>query len=256
MFKRSSVTKMLIAELVRTTHTLPRGQDQYDAQTYLSPTGRTIAKVMVCGTAIEMEDVGKDSSMWRVRISDPSGTIQVYAGMYQPEAAAILSQLEIPCFVSVVGKLNIYEPEEGSHIVSIRPDSVTVIDSKSRDDFILDASLSLLRSVRKIDDETMNRVASIYGDKEDRESYIFVARQAIESLLPEQTDPRGDHRIGQHTQNHNAGEDKDKQDSPPKLDKSKSPPPSSQGKTGKLINDGIKSTGSPMEQMLRLAILY
>ena len=189
-FKRASVTKMPIAELTRTIHALPKGQEQYEAQTYLSPAGRTIAKVMICGTAIEKEDVGKDSSLWRVRISDPSGTVQVYAGMYQPEAAAVIAQLEIPCFVAVVGKLHIYEPESGSYRVSVRPDSVTVIDGKARDDFILDASLSLIRSVRKTDDETMKRVADIYGEKDDKETYLFVARQAIESLLP---DPDHDH---------------------------------------------------------------
>ena len=209
-FKRSSVTKMPIAELIRTTHALPKSEEQYEAQTYLSPTGRTIAKVMICGTAIEKEDVGKDSSsMWRLRISDPSGTVQVYAGMYQPDAAAVIAQLDIPCFVAVVGKLHIYEPESGSHIVSIRPDSVTVIDGKTRDDFILDASLSLIRSVRKTDDETMKKVANIYGEKDDKETYIFVARQAIESLLPCERE----HRIGQPHTLSNTGEDKqDKQE--------------------------------------------
>lgn len=181
-FKRAGVTKIPIAELIRTTHALPKGSEQYEAQTYLSPAGRTIAKVMICGTAIEKEDVGKDSSLWRLRVADPSGTVQVYAGIYQTEAAAVIAQLDVPCFVSVVGKLNIYEPEDGSHIVSIRPDSVTVIDGKTRDDFILDAALSLIRSVRKMDDETMKKVVGIYGEKDDKETYIFVARQAIESL--------------------------------------------------------------------------
>ncbi len=193
-FKRS-VTKILIAELTRTTHALPRGEEQYEAQTYLSPTGRTITKVMICGTAIEKEDVGKESSMWRMRISDPSGTVQVYAGIYQSEAAAVISQLDVPCFVTVVGKMHIYEPEDGRHIVSIRPDSVTIIDGKTRDDFILDAALSLLRSVRKTSDEIMKRVADIYGKKDDRETYIFVARQAIESLP--------DHNVYNQGRSHN-----------------------------------------------------
>lgn len=185
IFKRAGVTKIPIAELIKTTHALPKGEEQYEAQTYLSPTGRTIAKVMICGTVVEREGVGIDSSMWRVRISDPSGTVQVYAGMYQPEAAQIIAHLEIPCFVAVVGKLHIYEPEDGSRIVSIRPDSVTVIDGKTRDDFILDAALCLIRSVRKTSDETMKRVADIYGEKDGKEAYVFVARQAIESLLPD-----------------------------------------------------------------------
>ncbi len=262
IFKRSSITKMLVAELIRTTHALPKGEEQYEAQTYLSPTGRTIAKVMVCGTAIEKEDVGKDSSHWRLRISEASGSVQIYAGMYQTEAAAVIAQLEVPCFVSVVGKMNIYEPEDGSHIVSIRPDSLTVIDGKTRDDFILDASLSLIRSVRKTDDETMKRVASIYGEKDDKETYMFVARQAIESLLPDTIpDARGDHRIGQpRTPNYKAGEDKDKESKqnttsapPPKHDSksTKASPSSIQGKTDKLIDSGIQTVQEVVLEILK-----
>ena len=182
-FKRAPVTKILIAELFRTTHTLPRGEGQYEAQTYMTPTGRTISKVMIAGAAIEKEDVGKDQTMWRLRISDPSGTIQVYAGTYQPEAAQAIAGLEIPSFVAVVGKVHLYNPEDGSVIISIRPDSVTLIDVASRDSLILDASLSTLRSIRKTTDEKMAEVAGIYGEKDGKEAYILIARQAIEGLL-------------------------------------------------------------------------
>jgi len=265
-FKRSSVTKMLVAELVRTTHALPKGQEQYEAQTYLSPTGRTITKAMICGTAIEKEDVGKDSSLWRLRISDPSGTIQVYASNYQPEAAAVIAQLEIPCFVAVVGKLHIYEPEDGSRIVSIRPGSVTNIDGKTRDDFILDAALSLIRSVRKTSDEKMKEVVAIYGEKDDKETYIFVARQAIESLLP-------DHGAGDQSNNDkemnlkNENDDKAgeaKQESkqstntpdsaPPKFDSKPPASPSSSSKktdTDKSIDSGIKTVQEVILDILK-----
>jgi RPA family protein len=182
-FKRAPVTKILIAEAVRTTHDLPRGEGQYEAQTYMTPTGRTVSKVMISGVAVEKEDVGKDQSMWRLRVSDPSGAMHVYAGTYQPEAAQAIAGLEIPAFVVVVGKLNLYKPEEGSIIVSLRPDSVTLIDGVSRDALILDASLSTLRSIRKTTDEKLKEIASIYGEKDGKEAYILVAQQAIESLL-------------------------------------------------------------------------
>jgi RPA family protein len=185
-FKRAHVTKILIAEAVRTTHDLPRGEGQYEAQTYRTPTGRIISKVMIAGVAVEKEDVGKDQSMWRLRVSDPSGAMHVYAGTYQPEAAQVIAQLEIPAFVAVVGKLNLYKPEaeDGNVIVSIRPDSVTLIDGVARDNLILDASLSTLKSLRKTTDETRKEIANIYGEKDGKEAYILVARQAIESLEP------------------------------------------------------------------------
>lgn len=186
-FKRSSVSKMLIAEVSRTTHALPKGDEQYEAQTYLSPTGRTIAKIMIAGVATEKEDIGKDESLWRVRVVDPSGAIGVMAGKYQPDAAQVIAQLDIPCYIAIVGKLNIYEPEPGSHIVSIRPDSVTVINGANRDDSILDAALSTIRSIKRTasDSEPMKRATEIYGEKDGKDAYMLMAQQAIESLLPD-----------------------------------------------------------------------
>lgn len=200
-FRRSSVTKLLIAELNRTTHALPKGEEQYEAQTYLSPAGRVVAKVMIAGTAIEKEDVGKDQPLWRMRITDPSGTTQVYAGgMYQPDAAQAIATLDLPAFVAVVGKLHLYEPEGegGNIIVSLRPDSISGIDAKGRDDFLLDAALSTLRSVRAASDEKIKEVTAVYGDKEGKDAYVFVARQTLESLR-DATAQRCDE---------NAGEDK------------------------------------------------
>lgn len=187
-FKRSSVTKMLIAELNRTTHPLPKGEGQYEAQTYLSPAGRVVAKVMICGTAIQKEDVGKEQPLWRMRITDPSGTTQVYAGgLYQPEAAQAIATLDMPAFVIVVGKLHLYEPEGegGNIIVSLRPDSISILgnDSQGRDDFLLDAALSTLRSVRAASEDRMKEVIAVYGDKDGKDAYIFVAQQVLESLL-------------------------------------------------------------------------
>lgn len=182
-FKRASVTKMLIAEAGRITQALEKGEGQYETQTYLSPTGRVVAKVLLAGTAVEKEDLGKDESIWRIRVVDPTGSIMVMAGKFQPEAAQILAGLEIPSFVMVKGKLNVYEPEPDSRIISIRPDSVTVITGTDRDALILDAALSTVRSIKKADPEIMKKVIDTY-EKYDLEAYELMSKQAIESLLP------------------------------------------------------------------------
>ncbi len=223
-FKRASMTKMLIAEAVRTTHALPKPEGQYESQTYLSPTGRTVAKIMICGTAVEKEEIGKDQPLWRLRITDPTGSTQIYAGgLYQPEAAQAIAQLDIPAFVSVVGKLNLYEPEGegGNIIVSLRPDHISVIDRKERDDFLLDAALSTMRSVHNTSDEKMKETTAIYGDKDGKDAYIFVARQALESLLPEKNN---DDKAGEDKSDAKQDKPKSKQGlstpdpAPPKLD--------------------------------------
>jgi len=278
-FKRSSVTKMLAAEVTRTTHALPKGEEQYESQTYLSPTGRTVAKIMVAGVATEKEDIGKDQSLWRLRISDPSGAIGVMAGMYQPEAMQAIAQLEIPSYVAIVGKLNVYEPESGSHIVSIRPDSVTIIDGKNRDDLVLDAALSTARSIKKTmaDPEIMKKVAEAYESGHDQAAYMLVVQQALESLLPTPSTEKLDQKAPKDqtasaavtkTDSHDkAGEDKvtpppagdknqpKKKAKPPKTKEkpasTKSSPSSNKSKAGKEIDESIKTIQEVVLEVLK-----
>ena len=57
----------------------------------VTPLGARVNRVFVVGVITDVENVGTDGQpMWRARVSDPSGTFHVYAGQYQPEAAAAL----------------------------------------------------------------------------------------------------------------------------------------------------------------------
>src|SRR5436853_7107810 len=81
--------------------------------------------------------------MWRARVSDPTGTFHVYAGQYQPEAAATLSKLKPPVFGAIVGKSRIYSPQPGTTYTSIRPETIKAVDETVRDVWILEACRSL-----------------------------------------------------------------------------------------------------------------
>jgi hypothetical protein len=211
--------------------------------------------------------------------------------MYQPEAAQAIATLDLPAFVAVVGKLHLYEPEGagGNIIVSLRPDSITILsnkgqDSKGRDDFLLDAALSTLRSVRSTSDET-----TIYGDKDGKDAYMFVARQALESLLT--YDDKAGEEKGKSMSDADATKKQDKQEStqgatttspaPPKLEsglkpattspspnqKRESPayprkeqkkeekkepaPAPAKGKVGKEIDDSIKTVQEVIMDVLK-----
>ena len=112
----------------------------------VSPLGSKINRLFVTGVVTEIDNIGTEHELWRARVVDPSGAFIVYAGQYQPEAAIFLSTLEVPAYVSVVGKARIYEPEDGSVFVSIRPEDINVIDADIRDRWIVDtAELTLDR---------------------------------------------------------------------------------------------------------------
>ena len=112
----------------------------------VSPLGSKINRLFATGVVTEIDNIGTEHDLWRARVVDPSGAFIVYAGQYQPEAAIFLSTLEVPAYVSVVGKARIYEPEDGSVFVSIRPEDINVIDADIRDRWIVDtAELTLDR---------------------------------------------------------------------------------------------------------------
>lgn len=117
-----------------------KGQGEKDPSYVVSPLGAKINRLHVVGVCTDVEPVGQSGEVWRARVSDPSGIFTVYAGNYQPESAQVLSQLQVPAFVAITGKARTYEPEPGSVFVSIRPETITVVDDKSRDQWLLDTA--------------------------------------------------------------------------------------------------------------------
>ena len=77
------------------------------------------------------------------------------AGSYQPEAMQQIAKIEPPAFVAVIGKPNLFEPQGGSVLVSVKAESVTTVDRETRDLWVLDtarATLGRLDEIGKTDD--------------------------------------------------------------------------------------------------------
>ena len=149
----------------------------------LLPTGARANRVFVVGTLMETEDVGDESEYWRGRIVDPTGTFFTYAGQYQPEAAAALRELETPTFVAIVGKPRTYETDEGDVRVSLRPESITVVDEATRDRWVVETAERTIERIGAFDPET-SEYAMMAGEQYDLpvETYRDQAIAALESL--------------------------------------------------------------------------
>ena len=117
-----------------------KGTDEKAPSYLVSPLGAKMNRVFLCGVLTEVENRAQDGEMWRARVSDPTGVFTVYAGQYQPEAAAILAGLNPPQYVAVVGKCRTYEPEPGSVFVSVRPETITVIDEQIRNQWVFETA--------------------------------------------------------------------------------------------------------------------
>jgi hypothetical protein len=144
------------------------------APTYVvTPLGARVNRLFAVGVLTDVENVGTDGQpMWRARVSDPTGTFHVYAGQYQPEAAAKLAKVKPPAFAAVMGKSRTYSPEPGTVYTSIRPEMVKVVDENVRDYWILEACRSLkerlaaAREAQGMDPLTKDALVAL-GHRED-----------------------------------------------------------------------------------------
>lgn len=146
-FERMKAVRLFAAELKTTAIEVPKkGADQYESQLYLTQTGLKAARVMVVGTATEIDDIGSDSSFYRMRVSDPTGVFFVTAGQYQPEAAKMMQELtdKLPAFVAVVGKISLFTTNENAVLTSIRAEQIAVVDETVRDTWLLDTAKATL----------------------------------------------------------------------------------------------------------------
>ncbi|WP_336024510.1 RPA family protein [Halobellus salinisoli] len=158
----------------------------------LLPTGEKANRVFFVGTLTEKDDVGEDNEYWRGRIVDPTGTFFVYAGQYQPEAASMLRDLEPPAYVAVVGKPRTYETDDGSVNVSVRPESIQVVDAATRDRWVVETAERTLDRIAAFDEES-NEYARMAREEYDLpiDRYKESAVSALESLEESDSDEFG-----------------------------------------------------------------
>lgn len=182
---REVARRVFASEFNDASYTFKESDDERAPQYLLLPTGEAANRVFFVGTLTEKDDVGEDSEYWRGRIVDPTGTFYVYAGQYQPEAAALLRELEPPAYVAVVGKPRTYEAD-GTTYVSVRPESITVVDSDTRDRWVVETARRTLERIDDFDDD-LNEYASMAKEEYDLPVGNFKANviTALESLEDE-----------------------------------------------------------------------
>src|SRR5512139_187257 len=141
-FSREVARRIFAEELKSSNYSFRDGEDQHQyAPSYLlTPTGAKCNRVFLVGTLTEKDDIGGDTEYWRGRIIDPTGSILIYAGQYQPEAAQALANIEPPAFVAVVGKPNLFQTEDGSVIISVRAESIQKVNDATRNRWIVETA--------------------------------------------------------------------------------------------------------------------
>jgi len=161
-FSREVAKRIFAEELKSSNYSFRDGEDQHQyAPSYLlTPTGAKCNRVFMVGILTEKDDIGGDTEYWRGRVVDPTGSILIYAGQYQPEAAQILACMEAPSYVAVVGKPNLYQTDDGNIIISLRAESIQRVDENTRNQWIIDTArrtserLVALKNARPLPEST------------------------------------------------------------------------------------------------------
>ncbi|WP_255195684.1 hypothetical protein [Halorarius litoreus] len=121
--------------------------DEERAPNYVvTPTGARVNRLFVVGVLTETEPVNEE--MLRARIVDPTGAFVTYAGQYQPEALAFLERVDPPAFLAVTGKARTFQPDDSNRVyTSIRPESISEVDSATRDRWVVQAAQRTIERV-------------------------------------------------------------------------------------------------------------
>jgi len=139
-FEREPARRVFAGELRECRYQFKDGDDEKSPTFVLLPSGERCNRIFLVGTLTEKQRQGDQNVFYRGRVVDPSGTFFVMAGSYQPEAMQQLAKIETPAFVAVVGEPNLYQKPDGSFLVSVRVESITVVDKDTRDLWVLDAA--------------------------------------------------------------------------------------------------------------------
>lgn len=150
MAEREMAYRLFAREFNDSKFQISPGADQPGEQELHSPNflvtraGAKVNRLFIAGVVTEVENIGSQNSgekeLWRARISDPTGTFTLYSGDYQPEASVFLSTVEVPSYVTVVGKVRSYEPGDGSVFVSVRPEEINHADENIRNRWVVETA--------------------------------------------------------------------------------------------------------------------
>jgi uncharacterized protein len=178
---REVARRVFASEFNDSTYTFKESDDERAPNYALLPTGDRANRVFIVGTLTETEDVGEESEYWRGRVVDPTGTFFVYAGQYQPEAASVLRDAEPPEYVAIVGKPRTYETDDGTVNVSVRPESIAIVDEDTRDRWVVETAERTLDRIEAFHEWESEQEAPASGSTAPTNEYAQMARERYDS---------------------------------------------------------------------------
>lgn len=160
------------------------GEGEKEVVYVLTPLGLRCNRLFIVGVLLEKEEVKPDSDMWRVRISDPTGSFLGFVSKFQPEALEALADLNPPEIVAITAKAKLLE--RGDRVIPlIRPEYINASDFESRDYWIIETAKATLKRIKTIERGEDKTVIEKYNPNlKDFKNMII---SALTKLREEQT---------------------------------------------------------------------
>ena len=161
MSRRETAWRLTARELSAATEE-ERGDGERAATYLLSPFGGRFHRVLIAGTLSVAESIGRDPAQpfWRARLTDPTGSVAVTAGGFQPRAMAQLRARTDAGPALVVGKVHLYRGRDGTGYVSVRAEAVRSVAEATERAVLAEAVEQTLDRL-----DLVERIAA--GDRED-----------------------------------------------------------------------------------------
>jgi len=182
-----------------------RGSREKEPSYVITPLGAKINRVFIVGVLTDVENISEEGELVRAHISDPTGVFTLYSGRYQPEVTKKLSEIDVPAFVAITGKSRTFEPEKGVMYVSIRPETVSEVDEKTRNLHILETCKHTLERIEAMKEALQLSQPNVYDLQKlgyhkdlcdgvinavkhyrnvDLQKYIEMVSEALNYLIP------------------------------------------------------------------------
>lgn len=184
-----------------------RGSGERSPSYVITPLGAKVNRLFVVGVLTDVESLAGENELIRAHVSDPTGVYTLYSGQFQPEVTATLLNVDTPSFIAFVGKVRIFEPEEGVLYLSVRPESVYEVNSSARDRWILETCRNTWERINALREALNLSKASVYDLTKlgysrdlaegvikavefykniDLNKYLDILEEALSYLIPEE----------------------------------------------------------------------
>lgn len=183
-----------------------KGDEEMSPSYVVSPLGTMINRVMIAGVLTEVYKEGSDEEpWWRGKVLDVCGNFYINTGRFQPEASNVMSGLETPSYITVIGKVKTYTTNDDRTFVSIYPEHIIKTEEQDYIIWILESlrflwtRLLRMNSVLKLPNITVDSIVSEgytsqeayeimqaideYGHPESG-MYLRIIQDAMRRILP------------------------------------------------------------------------